>query len=482
MFANSMFKKAFIGKIADCLNGEKEGLEKFLQFYRKSDIQLDPADQNFIESLESSINNDTAFARMFLRVGKETSRSYRKKLITNLIYNHFITGKAKRRELNNNLGDEEDIVPGFIVVSPTMRCNLNCAGCYSGLYSKGNELTEEELDNLFAEVRDMGIHFIVISGGEPYILKDTLLKLFKKYDDMFFLTYTNGTLIDDKTASELGRLGNVAPAISVEGWKEETEHRRGKGMWNNILDTMGRLRKNGVLFGISVTATRNNMEEVTSEDFIEFFMDRGAIFGWYFMFMPVGKDPVLELVMTPEQRLRCGERVNHLREKYPMFLADFWNDGQAVGGCLAAGRRYLHILHNGNVEPCVFAHFGVDNIREKPLLEIVNSPFFKDIRREFPYNEKGNLKRPCMIIDNPKVLRNAVRKHNAVSGHSSPDSLVDDPYIAQWMDEYAERFAELTDPVWEEMINDPNNRWYREGREYQELFGYSRELESSGHR
>ncbi|TYB33147.1 MAG: hypothetical protein FXF49_07820, partial [Flexistipes sinusarabici] len=124
MFANSMFKKAFIGKIVDCLNGEKEGLEKFLQFYRKSDIQIDPADQNFIESLESSINNDTAFARMFLRVGKETSRSYRKKLITNLIYNHFITGKAKRRELNNNLGDEEDIVPGFIVVSLTMKCNL----------------------------------------------------------------------------------------------------------------------------------------------------------------------------------------------------------------------------------------------------------------------------------------------------------------------------------------------------------------------
>ncbi|TYB32833.1 MAG: radical SAM protein, partial [Flexistipes sinusarabici] len=81
-----------------------------------------------------------------------------------------------------------------------------------------------------------------------------------------------------------------------------------------------------------------------------------------------------------------------------------------------------------------------------------------------------------------KVLRSAVRKHNAVSGHSSPDSLVDDPYIAQWMDEYAERFAELTDPVWEKMINDPNNWWYREGREYQELFSYSRALESSGHR
>lgn len=466
MIASSILKKTLTGKIADCLNGDKGGLIKLLDFYHKYESQLDSAHQNFFEGVERSLHDDTPFANMFLRVGRETSRSYRKKLITNLIYNHFIAGKAKRNELS----DSENIVPGFIVVSPTMRCNLNCKGCYSGLYSKDNELTEKELDNLFSEVRDMGIHFVVISGGEPYILKDCLLRLFRKYDDMFFLTYTNGTLIDESVAAELGKLGNVAPAISVEGWREETERRRGEGMWDNILSTMSRLRKNGVLFGISMTATKYNMEEVTSEEFLEYFMNRGAIFGWYFMFMPVGKDPDLDLVMTPKQRFRCGQRVDALREKFPMFLADFWNDGEAVGGCLAAGRRYLHILHNGNVEPCVFAHFGVDNIREKPLREIVNSPFFKEIRSKFPYNENGNLKRPCMIIDNPKVLRDAVHKHNAVSGHSSPDSLLNDPSIIKWVDEYARKFAEITDPIWEEKINDPNNRWYKQGEEYKELF------------
>ncbi len=188
------------------------------------------------------------------------------------------------------------------------------------------------------------------------------------------------------------------------------------------------------------------------------------------MFMPVGKDPMLELMMTPQQRVLCGQRVRALRDKYPLFLADFWNDGDIVGGCLAAGRLYVHILSNGNVEPCVFAHFGVDNVREKPLLEIVNSPFFKDIRRRFPYNEKGNLKRPCMIIDNPQVLRDSVHRCGAVSSHARAEAIVSDPAVVKWIDRYAEEFAALTDPEWEKMINDPNNPWYREGQKYKKLF------------
>ena len=466
MIANGMLKRAVTKKVAACMSGRIEDLEKLVMFYREHDFPPDMAMQNFIDNLDTSINEGTNFAKIFLRVGQETSNSYREKLITNMIFNQFITGKAKREALSEG----EDRIPSLIVVSPTMRCNLNCQGCYSGLYAKEGELSEQELDNLFAEIRDMGVYFVVISGGEPYLLKDVLLRLFKKYNDMFFLTYTNGTLLDEKVAMELGRLGNVAPAISVEGWEKETAARRGPNTWNKILSAMSNLRKNGVLFGMSVTVTTQNMEIVTDEKFAEFFMGKGILFGWYFMFMPVGKDPMLELVMTPQQRVLCGQRVRALRDQYPLFLADFWNDGEIVGGCLAAGRSYVHILNNGNVEPCVFAHFGVDNIREKPLLEIVNSPFFKDIRRQFPYNENGNLKRPCMIIDNPHVLRDMVHKHRAESGHAQAEAIVSDPAVVRWVDRYAEEFAALTDLEWEKMINDPNNRWYKEGQEYKNLF------------
>jgi hypothetical protein len=151
-------------------------------------------------------------------------------------------------------------------------------------------------------------------------------------------------------------------------------------------------------------------------------------------------------------------------------MADFWNDGPAVSGCLAGGRQYLHILNSGRIEPCVFAHFGLDNIREVSILEAVNSPFFNAIRREFPYNDIANLKRPCMIIDNPQVLRKVVSEHLVLQGHRHSEDIIHDPEVVEWIDGYAERLKDLTDPGWLKLIEDPNYRWYKHGREYQELF------------
>ena len=120
-------------------------------------------------------------------------------------------------------------------------------------------------------------------------MKDILLRLFRKHNDMFFLTFTNGTLLDKETCKKLARLGNVAAGISIEGWEAETDERRGKGMWKKIHTAMENLRNEGVLFGVSITVTRQNLDVVTEEKLLKHFMDLGAIFGWFFVFMPVEK-------------------------------------------------------------------------------------------------------------------------------------------------------------------------------------------------
>ena len=403
-------------------------------------------------------------SKLFMRIGGQLSLQGRRKIAANLIFNEFTVGYSIRRAHST----DGNWVPGFFVMSPTMRCTLKCRGCYSGIYPKDEVLSYEEMDRILDEARELGIYFVVISGGEPYLLADQLLHLFRKHDDMYFLTYTNGTLFDEALARALARLGNVAPGISVEGFEQETEKRRGVGVFAKVLRAMELLRQEGVPFGFSATATRDNLDTITSDEFVRFYMEKGALFGWYFLFLPVGSDPVIELSPTPEQRVEMGRRVSRLRGTYPIFLGDFWNDGPAVGGCLAGGRTYLHILNNGNVEPCVFCHFSSDNIRGKTLLEVANSPFFKAIRREFPFNETGNLLRPCMIIDNPDVLRRLVREHVIPAGHENADAIVMDPAVIAWADSYSSRMAELTDPQWEEMIRDPSSRWYREGPEYRE--------------
>lgn len=422
------------------------------------------AARRFFDLLETSVSAGDAMSQLFMRIGRQLSLQSRRKIAANLIFNEFTVGYTIRRAH----GTDGTWVPAFFVMSPTMRCTLKCRGCYSGIYPKDEVLSYEEMDRILNEARELGIYFVVISGGEPYLLADQLLRLFRKHNDMYFLTYTNGTLIDGELARELARLGNVAPGISVEGFEEETEQRRGAGVFAKVLGAMERLRREGVLFGFSATATRENLDTITSDEFVRFYMEKGALFGWYFLFLPVGADPVIELSPTAEQRVEMGKRISRLRAAHPIFLGDFWNDGPAVGGCLAGGRTYLHILNNGNVEPCVFCHFSSDNIRGKSLLEVSNSPFFKAIRREFPFNETGNLLRPCMIIDNPEVLRNLVREHVIPAGHDNADAIVKDPAVMAWADQYAARMAELTDPLWESMIQDPASRWYREGPEYRE--------------
>jgi MoaA/NifB/PqqE/SkfB family radical SAM enzyme len=458
-----------VSRITSALSGRMEDLRKLFIVSEMGDFTFNLDLTAFLKSLGRDIADGSGMAGLFTRVGNLVSRRGKRKLAENLIYNWTIKGGR----LRNALISDERWVPSLIVVSPTMRCNLDCIGCYSGLYTKDGELSEAELDDIFAQCKRMGVYFVVISGGEPYTMKRTLLRLFRKYNDMYFLTYTNGTLLDEPTVRQLARLGNVAPAISVEGYREHTDARRSQGVYTKVMKAMALLKKHRVLFGMSVTYTRDNIDLVTQEEFIRYYLDKGVIFAWYFMFMPVGRDPILELVPTPEQRLYCGQQVERLRKRYPLFMADFWNDGPAVGGCLAGARNYLHILNSGRVEPCVFAHFGTDNIRDKSILEAANSHFFKAIRKEFPYNEEGNLKRPCMIIDNPQVLRKVVDEHLALQGHEHSEDIIRNPDVVEWVDEYAQKFKNLVDPIWLEMIEDPNCRWYREGEEYRDLFRFN---------
>ncbi len=336
--------------------------------------------------------------------------------------------------------------PLLLVISPTMRCNLKCVGCYAGMYSKKDDLPVQVLDRVLTEAKEMGIYFIVISGGEPFSYKP-LLSMFEKHHDVTFQVYTNGTLIDRELAGKIADLGNVIPCISVEGYGEETDARRGKGVYDKVLQAMDNLREARALYGFSATVTRFNSDLLTSEDFVEYYMEeKGCFIGWYFQYMPIGTRPSLELMTTPEQRIQRLERVTRMRREKRALISDFWCDGPLVGGCLAAGRQYLHINQNGDVEPCVFVHFAVDNIKEKSLSEVLESDFFRSIRERAPYHP--NLLRPCMVIDHPYVLRECVERCGARPTHPEAEGIITD--LAPDLDRYGEEYGRLADPIWEE--------------------------------
>jgi MoaA/NifB/PqqE/SkfB family radical SAM enzyme len=336
--------------------------------------------------------------------------------------------------------------PLLMVISPTMRCNLRCVGCYAGMYSKADDLPVEVLDRVIEEAKEMGIYFIVISGGEPFFYKP-LLDTFRKHNDITFQVYTNGTLIDRNLAHEIAELGNVIPCISVEGYQDETDARRGEGVYAKVLQAMDNLREARALYGFSATVTKYNNDMLSSDDFVNYYMnDKGCFLGWYFQYMPIGTRPSLELMTTPEQRIQRLERISRMRREQRSLLADFWCDGPLVGGCMAGGRNYLHINQNGDIEPCVFAHFAVDNIKDKSLEEALKGDFFRSIRERIPYHP--NLLRPCMIIDHPYVLRESVAKSGAVPTHPEAQGIVTE--LADDLDRYGEEYGRLADEVWME--------------------------------
>lgn len=254
----------------------------------------------------------------------------------------------------------------------------------------------------------------------------------------------NGTLIDDAFADEMLRVKNLVPAISIEGFEEATDFRRGEGTYRKVIEAMTRLKERKLLFGISCCYTSKNVEVIGSEEYFDSTIDMGAKFARFFTYMPIGAAAVPELIATAEQRKFMYEQIHKFRKTKLLFTMDFWNDGDAVGGCIAGGRGYCHINANGDMEPCAFIHYSDSNIKEKTLLECYQSPLFMAYRRSQPFND--NMLRPCPVLDNPGRLTQIVEESGARSTDlESPERACD--YCNRCVPA-AEKWAPVADELW----------------------------------
>jgi len=397
-------------------------------------ITTDPAWKAAVRGLMGKLDEGhpgMGVARKFLTHINPTMRSL---LVRNLIVRETLLGADKRHALEERLGFYP---PSTMVISPSMWCSLRCYGCYAGMYPKDESLSFEEVDDIIRQGKDIGMQFVVFSGGEPFAW-EPLFDVLGAHRDVVFQVFTSGLFLDDDTVERIAGLGNVSPAISCEGFEEETDRRRGTGAFEKVNRAMDRLREAGVVFTFSATATRENLEVVTGERFVDHWIERGCLVGWYFSYMPIGRGPALKLMPTPEQRVELSRRLKQLRASKPIVLIDFWNDGEYVRGCIAGGRKYFHINSKGDVEPCVFCHFATDNIREKSLVECLNGKFFRAIRARQPYHP--DYRRPCMMIDSPHVLREVVEATGAQPTHDGAGTLVRE--YAAALDEYARAFGQ----------------------------------------
>ena len=365
------------------------------------------------------------------------------KAFENFALNAVLLGWKKEEELRKKYDCN---IPWAILLDPTSACNLHCTGCWAAEYGNKLNLSFDEIDSIITQGKELGVYFYIYTGGEPLVRKNDLIAICHKHNDCMFLTFTNGTLIDDDFTEAMLEVGNLIPALSVEGFESSTDARRGKGTYQKVVRAMNLLKEKRLPFGISCCYTAQNVDSISSEEYIAQMVEWGAKFVWYFHYMPVGNEAVPELMPSVEQRKYMYHRVREIRASQPIFAMDFQNDGEYVGGCVAGGRRYLHINAAGDIEPCVFIHYSDANIRKTSLLEALQMPLFKAYHAGQPFNE--NHLRPCPMLENPEKLRAMIDSTDAHSTDlQSPESA---EHLCAKCEQYAADWAAAAEELWEE--------------------------------
>lgn len=389
-------------------------------------------------------NPDNKWMKYVNRALDELDPHVVKQTALNLGYEAAFHGTKTIRQMRK---EHDCNIPWLILMDPTSACNLHCTGCWAAEYGNRLNLTYEELDSVITQGKELGIYFYMYTGGEPLVRKADIIKLCEKHNDCAFHAFTNGTLVDDAFCKEMRRVGNLSLSISLEGFEEVNDLRRGEGVYDKVMHAMDLLKKYGQIFGTSICYTSKNVETVTSDEFLDLIIEKGCRFTWYFHYMPVGNDAAVELMPTKAQREYMYHRVREIRAMEggkPIYAMDFQNDGEFVGGCIAGGRNYCHINPNGDVEPCVFIHYSGANIREVSLLEALKQPLFMAYRDNQPFN--NNHLRPCPMLENPEILQRMVEETGAKSTDlQSPEAV---EHLCGKCHEYAEEWSKTADKLW----------------------------------
>lgn len=444
-------ERAAFGKVVDSVlkrMDDADNREKML--LKAVDLTENFAKDRFRpESYESArrliCDRDGKWMTYVDRIMKEISPNVLKTTIMSLGFDAMLCGT---KMIHENREKYNCNIPWLILLDPTSACNLHCTGCWAAEYGHTMALTYDEIDSIITQGKELGIYFYMYTGGEPLVRKADIIRLCEKHPDCAFHAFTNGTLVDEAFCEDMERVGNLSLAISLEGYEEVNDGRRGRGVYEQVMKAMDLLKAHGQIFGTSICYTRANIDTITSDEFLDMIIEKGCRFAWYFHYMPVGNDAAMELLPTKAQREYMYHRIREIRAKEggkPIFAFDFQNDGEYVGGCIAGGRNYCHINPNGDVEPCVFIHYSSANIREESLLDALRQPLFMAYRDGQPFNE--NHLRPCPMLENPEKLMEMVKKTGAKSTDiQSPETV---EHLCGKCVKYAEEWKEKASELWQ---------------------------------
>jgi MoaA/NifB/PqqE/SkfB family radical SAM enzyme len=301
------------------------------------------------------------------------------------------------------------LYPPFMFIALTNTCNLRCHGCWVEKEGTAHFLDATDLDRIIDTGKRQRAYYYTLLGGEPFLFKG-IWEVFERHRDCYFQVITNGMLFTAENVRRLVAAGNVTPLVSLDGFRDENDRRRGAGVFDSALAGLERLRRAGVLFGVATTATGPNLEQVMSDDYVRFFIDRGALYLWYYVYRPMSPEPHTEYCVSKEQLSWMRRRLLELRRRHPILLIDtYWTaDGEAF--CPAATGLGFHIGPRGSIEICPALSFATETVRDgADLFDTVNRNAL--LRAFRPFVEERT--KGCVILEHPQELHDLIRATGA---------------------------------------------------------------------
>lgn len=320
-----------------------------------------------------------------------------------------VFGRSEKKR--KSYSEKENLhIPLFLISSIAIDCNLSCKGCYgrtNKVYGtaekdKREELTADQWKKIFLEAAQIGINFNLLAGGEPLLRKD-ILEAASEVEDMIFPIFTNGTVITGSYINFFSQHLNLIPVLSLEGCKENTDNRRGQGVFNRVIHSMELLKEKGLFYGTSITVTSENLDTVTSLYYVNLLKDLGCKIIFYIEYVPTDPDTI-HLALDEDGIAKMETNLEKLRISCnDVIFLSFPGDEKAMGGCLAAGRGFLHISPDGRAEACPFSPYSDRNVVQTGLKEALRSPFFAKLRDSGLVG--GEHTGGCTLFENEEQVR-----------------------------------------------------------------------------
>lgn len=317
---------------------------------------------------------------------KRMMRRFKRNTLSNLKTSMFVTkfaiSSSSASKIRKSYQSKGIHIPGFLICSITDRCNLRCKGCYASangiLGGDGREeMTVDQWEDVFRQGNDLGISFMILAGGEP-LLRGEVLDRAKGFTSIVFPVFSNGTMIESNIGLFDGNR-NLVPIISIDGFEDSTDERRGKGQYCRIEECFAILEERKIFRGASVTVTSENIDEVTSNAFVERLHEFGCGVVFFIEFVP-SRD-TMGLALGDDGRKLLSDRVSGMRSIYDdIVFMSFPGDERKFGGCIGAGRGFIHINPYGDAEACPASPYSDTNLKEKTLMDAISSQLFVKIR------------------------------------------------------------------------------------------------------